>query len=62
MITSKPKTKHLELANKILLKLQYQALATGNDDKFEDWMLIIEDQWLEEIAACLKGNFPDWRE
>jgi hypothetical protein len=47
--------------NKILLKLQYKSLDSKTEDKFEEWIMEIEDCWTEEIAACLQGNFPDWR-
>ncbi|HBB33863.1 MAG TPA: hypothetical protein DDZ80_18535 [Cyanobacteria bacterium UBA8803] len=47
--------------DKLSLKLKYKNLKAGTDDKFEDWIANVEDCWLEEIAACLQGNFPDWR-
>lgn len=43
------------------LKLQYKALNAGTEDKFEAWLMKIEDRWTDEILDCLKGNFPDWR-
>lgn len=43
------------------LKLQYKALSSGTEDKFEAWIMTIEDRWTDEILDCLKGNFPDWR-
>ncbi len=46
---------------KVALKLQYQALKSGTEDKFEEWITTIEDRWAEEIEACLQGKFPDWR-
>jgi hypothetical protein len=50
-------------SNKVALKLQYKSLILGREEKkFEDWIMTIEDRWLDEIAACLEGNFPDWRE
>jgi hypothetical protein len=47
--------------NKLLLKLQYKTLGLKTEDKFEEWLMQIEDRWTEEIAACLQGKFPDWR-
>lgn len=44
------------------LKLQYRSLKSGTYDKFEAWIMTIEDRWTDEIADCLRGNFPDWRE
>jgi gas vesicle protein len=49
-------------SDKISLKLQYKALKSGTEDKFEAWIMTIEDHWSEEIAACIQGKFPDWRE
>lgn len=46
---------------KVALKLQYQALQSGTQDKFEAWITTIEDRWTDEIEACLQGKFPDWR-
>lgn len=48
--------------DKVALKLRYSALKSGNEDKFEAWLMTIEERWLEEIAACLQGKFPDWRD
>ncbi len=48
--------------NKGLLKSQYKALKLMTDEKFEAWLMTIEDRWADEIAACLQGKFPDWRE
>jgi hypothetical protein len=48
--------------NKVLLKLQYKTLKSGTEDKFEAWIMAIEDRWFEEIEACLQGKFPNWRE
>jgi len=48
--------------SKVLLKLQYKALKSRTEDKFEAWIMTIEDRWTNEIAACLQGKFPDWRE
>jgi hypothetical protein len=47
--------------DKVSLKSQYKALSSGTEDKFEAWLMTIEDQWTAEIAACLQGKFPDWR-
>ncbi len=47
--------------DKASLKFQYKALESRTDEKFEAWMMTVEDQWLEEIKACLQGKFPDWR-
>lgn len=47
---------------KVTLKLRYKALKSGNEDKFEAWLTTVEDRWLAEIADCLQGKFPDWRE
>ena len=57
-------SKHNQLSNcaKVTLKLRYKALKSGNEDKFEAWLKTVEDRWLEEIADCLQGKFPDWRE
>ncbi|GAB4206067.1 MAG: hypothetical protein Fur006_62830 [Coleofasciculaceae cyanobacterium] len=44
------------------LKLRYRALQSGTYDKFEAWIMTIEDRWADEIADCLQGKFPDWRE
>ncbi|MEQ8539439.1 MAG: hypothetical protein RIB93_18550 [Coleofasciculus sp. D1-CHI-01] len=49
---------------KALLKLQYQTVHSAHsatDDKFEAWLMTLEEQWTPEIAACLQGKFPDWR-
>ena len=46
---------------KFWLKLQYKALSAGTEEKFEAWIMTIEDHWTDEILDCLKGNFPDWR-
>ncbi|HEY9614844.1 hypothetical protein [Allocoleopsis sp.] len=43
------------------LKLHYKALSSRTEDKFEAWIMTIEDRWTDEILDCLKGNFPDWR-
>lgn len=43
------------------LKSHYKALNSGTEDKFEAWLMTIEDRWTDEILDCLKGNFPDWR-
>ncbi len=48
--------------NKGLFKVQYKALKSMTDEKFEAWLMTIEDRWADEIAACLQGKFPDWRE
>lgn len=48
--------------SKGLLTLQYKALESRTDDKFEAWLMTIEESWADEIAACLQGKFPDWRE
>ncbi|MCA1992003.1 MAG: hypothetical protein LDL41_08140 [Coleofasciculus sp. S288] len=47
---------------KASLKLKYRALKTRGDDKFEAWIMAVEERWLEEIAACIQGQFPDWQE
>jgi hypothetical protein len=44
------------------LKLKYRALKSGTYDKFEAWIMTIEDRWTDEISDCLQGKFPDWRE
>ncbi|AFZ17152.1 hypothetical protein [Allocoleopsis franciscana] len=46
---------------KSCLKSHYKALNSGTEDKFEAWLMTIEDRWTDEILDCLKGNFPDWR-
>lgn len=46
---------------KYWLKSRYKALNLGTEDKFEAWIMTIEDRWTDEILDCLKGNFPDWR-
>ncbi len=47
---------------KVLLKLQYKSLKSKTEDKFEAWIMNIEDRWAEEILDCLQGKFPDWRD
>ncbi|HEY9671678.1 MAG TPA: hypothetical protein V6D11_09560 [Waterburya sp.] len=47
--------------NKVWLKLQYRTLKSGTQDKFDAWIMTVEEHWTEEIAACLQGKFPDWR-
>lgn len=47
--------------DKLSLKLQYKLFQAGTEDKFEAWITQIEDDWNDEIAACLQGKFPDWR-
>lgn len=42
-------------------KTQLKPLISQKDEKFNTWIVTVEDRWLEEIAACLEGNFPDWR-
>ncbi|HBE17985.1 MAG TPA: hypothetical protein DEG17_13975 [Cyanobacteria bacterium UBA11149] len=42
-------------------KTQLKSLVSRTDEKFNTWIVTVEDRWLEEIAACLEGNFPDWR-
>jgi hypothetical protein len=51
----------LTQTQKALLKLQYQTVPLATDDKFEAWLMTLEEQWTPEIAACLQGKFPDWR-
>jgi hypothetical protein len=46
---------------KVWLKLQYRTLKSGTQEKFEAWIMTVEEHWTEEIAACLQGKFPDWR-
>jgi hypothetical protein len=48
--------------NEGLLKSQDKALKSKTDEKLEAWLMTIEDCWADEIAACLQGKFPDWRE
>lgn len=43
------------------LKLQYKALKSPTDDKFEAWLMVVEECWLQEIQDCLQDKFPDWR-
>lgn len=47
--------------DKSSLKLQYQKLTSRTEQKFEDWITKVKDEWNDEIAACLQGKFPDWR-
>ncbi|MEQ8964139.1 MAG: hypothetical protein RLP02_40600 [Coleofasciculus sp. C2-GNP5-27] len=47
--------------DKLSLKLRYKTFKSGTEDKFEAWITQIEDEWNDEIAACLQGQFPDWR-
>lgn len=47
--------------NKVRLKLQYRTLKSGTQEKFDAWIMTVEEHWTEEIAACLQGKFPDWR-
>ena len=47
--------------NKVWLKLQYRTLKSGTQEKFDAWIMTVEEHWTEEIAACLQGKFPDWR-
>jgi hypothetical protein len=42
-------------------KLQLRSIRSVTDKKFDAWIMTVEDRWIEEIAACLEGNFPDWR-
>lgn len=42
-------------------KIQLKSLKSVTDEKFDNWIMTVEDRWIEEIAACLEGNFPDWR-
>lgn len=53
--------RHTVNQKKVFLNLQYKALKSGTYDKFETWIMTIEDRWTDEILDCLKGNFPDWR-
>jgi len=53
-----PKLTHTQ---KAFLKLQYQTVSSATDDKFEAWLMTLEEQWTPEISACLQGKFPDWR-
>lgn len=46
---------------KVLLKLQYKSLKSRTEDKFEAWIMNIEERWAQEISDCLQGKFPDWR-
>jgi len=47
--------------DKLSLKLRYKMFNSKTEDKFEAWITQIEDDWNDEIAACLQGQFPDWR-
>ena len=47
--------------DKLSLKLRYKMFNSKTEDKFEAWITQIEDNWNDEIAACLQGQFPDWR-
>lgn len=47
--------------NKVWLKLKYRTLKSGTQEKFDAWIMTVEEHWTEEIAACLQGKFPDWR-
>lgn len=47
--------------DKLSLKLRYKMFKAGTEDKFDAWITKIEDDWNDEIAACLQGQFPDWR-
>jgi len=47
--------------DKLSLKLRYKMFNSKTEDKFEVWITQIEDDWNDEIAACLQGQFPDWR-
>lgn len=49
-------------SKKSLLQRQYKTLKSGTEDKFEVWIQTVDERWTEEIAACLEGKFPDWRE
>jgi len=51
----------LTQTQKAFLKLHYQTVYSATDDKFEAWLMTLEEQWTPEIAACLQGKFPDWR-
>lgn len=43
------------------LKLQYSTVYSDTDNKFDAWLVTLEEQWTSEISACLQGQFPDWR-
>lgn len=61
MTISLLKDKHPCNWNKASLRSIYKALQSGTEDKFEAWLMTIEEQWTDEIAVCLQGKFPDWR-
>jgi gas vesicle protein len=61
MTISLSKDKQLYSWDKSSLKSKYKALQSGTEDKFEAWLMTIEEHWTDEIAACLQGKFPDWR-
>lgn len=46
----------------ILLFAQYKNLTISTPSKFERWVKNIDERWLAEIATCIQGDFPDWRE
>lgn len=47
--------------NKRAINSQRISIRSVTDKKFDTWIMTVEDRWIEEIAACLEGNFPDWR-
>lgn len=47
--------------DKSSLKLQYQKSTSRTEQKFDLWITKLKDEWNDEIAACLQGEFPDWR-
>ncbi|MBE9125672.1 MULTISPECIES: hypothetical protein [unclassified Coleofasciculus] len=51
----------LPLSQKVLLKSQYRTLGLVTEDKFETWLMTLEERWASEVVACLQGKFPDWR-
>ena len=61
MNTSTLADKPLNYWEQSYLKSQYKTLETGTDDKFDAWLMSIEERWFKEVCACLQGNFPDWR-
>lgn len=61
MNTSTLADKPLNYWEQSYLKSQYKTLRTGTEDKFDIWLMSIEERWFKEVSACLEGNFPDWR-
>ncbi len=61
MNTSTLADNELNYQYKSSLKSQYKILKAGTEEKLETWLMSIEEHWLEEVFACLQGNFPDWR-